>query len=206
MKTLINFICKQPLLLFVLMVIIGIVSCGNSSNASIAASSSVVDSLSDEGVVSEVEVLLDLNYVEEVPIYDNSGRVIATVHNDTIEENFVMIQLIDKNDSMYYVHISYSAYGEKEYIGWIYRSLPFITYTSTYSPDKQGFYDQLYSKPDENSAVVVKRKNYCSDPFQVIDFDSKHSSWIKVSIKEADGSISEGWLYSYCSNPYTTCC
>ena len=83
---------------------------------------------------SFVTVFLDIDFSGEVPVFDKpSGKVIKTLKNNIDEENFIMFDLLEKNDSMLYI-IAYLSL-DKTLItkGWIYKNTHLGIYSSTYN-------------------------------------------------------------------------
>lgn len=147
----------------------------------------------------KTRVFLDIDYYDEIMIYDYSQRnVIRKVKNDSIKEEFVVFGLLDKNDSMFYV-VALSSLMEKIITtGWIQKKSYLRIFSSVYVGKTV-----LYKSPDRSSEVLVEME-YSADSYEVTDFCDK---WLKIRVKEK-GKFIEGWMppEEQCPNVYSTCC
>ena len=148
-------------------------------------------------------VLLDVDFMGEIYVYDKpDGKIIKTLKNNIEETNFVMLDLLQKNDSMFYV-IAYNSLEEDTITrGWIMKSHHLGIYSRMYTPEIDPLI--LYENPNDSLQIVVKDTVYNPEVYEVIDFEGK---WLKVKTK-INGKNYEGWLSPemQCANPYTNCC
>ena len=147
-------------------------------------------------------VFLDIDFTGEIYVYDKpDGKIIKTLKNNIEETNFVMLDLLQKNDSMFYV-IAYNSLEEDTITrGWIMKSHHLGIYSRMYTPEIDPLI--LYETPNDTLQIVVKDTVYNPEVYEVIDFEGK---WLKVKTK-INGKNYEGWLSPemQCSNVYSTC-
>ena len=165
--------------------------------------------ISEENMTNQSElyenvatVFLDIDFTGEIYVYDKpDGKIIKTLKNNIEETNFVMLDLLQKNDSMFYV-IAYNSLEEDTITrGWIMKSHHLGIYSRMYTPEIDPLI--LYKNPNDTLQIVVKDTVYNPDVYEVIDFEGK---WLKVKTK-INGKNYEGWLSPemQCSNVYSTC-
>lgn len=147
-------------------------------------------------------VFLDIDFTGEIYVYDKpDGKIIKTLKNNIEETNFVMLDLLQKNDSMFYV-IAYNSLEEDTITrGWIMKSHYLGIYSRMYTPEIDPLI--LYKNPNDTLQIVVKDTVYNPEVYEVMDFEGK---WLKVKTK-INGKNYEGWLSPEmrCSNVYSTC-
>ena len=147
-------------------------------------------------------VFLDIDFTGEIYVYDKpDGKIIKTLKNNIEETNFVMLDLLQKNDSMFYVIAYNSLEGDTITRGWIMKSHHLGTYSRAYAPEIDPLI--LYKNPNDTLQIVVKDTVYNPEMYEVVDFEGK---WLKVKTK-INGKNYEGWLSPemQCSNVYSTC-
>ena len=147
-------------------------------------------------------VFLDIDFTGEIYVYDKpDGKIIKTLKNNIEETNFVMLDLLQKNDSMFYI-IAYNSLEEDTITrGWIMKSHHLGIYSRMYTPEIDPLI--LYEMPNDTLQIVVKDTVYNPEMYEVVDFEGK---WLKVKTK-INGKNYEGWLSPemQCSNVYSTC-
>lgn len=147
-------------------------------------------------------VFLDIDFTGEIYVYDKpDGKIIKTLKNNIEETNFVMLDLLQKNDSMFYV-IAYNSLEEDTITrGWIMKSHHLGIYSRMYTPEIDPLI--LYENPNDSLQIVAKDTEYNPEMYEVVDFEGK---WLKVKTK-INGKNYEGWLSPemQCSNVYSTC-
>lgn len=146
-----------------------------------------------------VSVFLDIDFSGKVQIFDKpKGTVIKTLKNNINEEDFIMFDLLEKNDSMFYI-TAYSSL-DNTFItkGWIYKNNHIGIYSSTYN---RNFI--LYKMPYNEKEIIAIDKEYNPNMYEVIDFESR---WLKIKAK-INGKKYKGWIppEEQCSNVYSTC-
>lgn len=147
-------------------------------------------------------VLLDIDFTGEIYVYDKpDGKIIKTLKNNIEETNFVMLDLLQKNDSMFYVIAHNSLEEDTITRGWIMKSHHLGIYSRMYTPEIDPLI--LYENPNDTLQIVVKDTVYNPKMYEVVDFEGK---WLKVKTK-INGKNYEGWLSPemQCSNVYSTC-
>jgi hypothetical protein len=146
-----------------------------------------------------VTVFLDIEFSGEVQVFDKpNGKVVKTLKNNIDEEDFIMFDLLKKNDNMFYI-VAYSSLGENVIIkGWIYKNNRLGIFSSTYNRDFI-----LYKEPNNRKKIVAIDKEYNPDMYEVIDFEGR---WLKIKAK-INSEIYKGWIppEMQCSNVYSTC-
>ena len=145
-------------------------------------------------------VFLNIEYAGKVAVFDiPHGKITKYVQNNIEEEDFVMFDLLQKQDSMYYI-IAYS--GLTDHIlakGWISQNTNLGVYSAAYGD----LHCSLYKTPFNRKQIIITEKVYNPNMYEVLDFDGK---WLKVRTK-INNKFYVGWLppEMQCANPYTTC-
>lgn len=143
------------------------------------------------------EVFIDLQYFEPIALCTGSRSV--NINNDTINEVYPTLMLINETDSTYLVLVSNPLNEDIMACGYICKSTPLRIFARKYRPDLDPLI--IYSTPDLNSKSMKSYQQY--DQLEVIGFKD---SWLKIKL-EVDGNIVEGWLpkEEQCANAYSTC-
>ncbi|HML64433.1 MAG TPA: hypothetical protein PKC55_06350 [Dysgonomonas sp.] len=147
----------------------------------------------------DVSIFMDIDYKGSKLLYDEpGGHVVKKLKHDFVNEDFIVFNIINKNDSMFQVEAYYSIKG---YIGkgWIKKDKHLGIYSRAYGSQPL----RLYSKPSMKSRVVYT-EGVSTSMYVVTDY---HGQWLKVKIS-VGGKIHEGWMpwEMQCSNVYSTCC
>lgn len=149
--------------------------------------------------IENANVFLDIDYYGEIAVYNHpQGTVIYKIKNDSIQEEYVLFDLIDKNDSMFFVEAYSSLSNNMTTKGWIKKSSHLGIFSSVYQGSMV-----LYKEPDKKSLAIKNDKQYCPDMYEVVDFKD---NWLKIIVKDNGRSI-EGWMppEEQCCNVYSTC-
>lgn len=149
-----------------------------------------------------VSIFLDIDFVGNINIYDKpNGKVISIVRNNVEEENFVLFDLLKKDNNMFYIVAYHSLEEDTIAEGWVFKNKHFRIYDRMYNPEKSPLI--LYKNPNNTSQIVSNKTYYDPVMHEVIDFSG---NWLKVKTK-INGIIYEGWLppEMQCSNVYSTC-
>lgn len=145
-------------------------------------------------------VFLNIEFAGKVAVFDRPyGKITKYVQNDIEEEDFVMFDLLQKQDSMYYI-IAYSGLTDQILAkGWISQNTNLGVYSAAYGD----LHCSLYKTPLNRNQIIITEKVYNPNIYEVIDFDGK---WLKVKIK-INNKFYVGWLppEMQCANPYSTC-
>ena len=146
-------------------------------------------------------IFLNIFFEGGIVVYNNLEKDSCVIlHNDIVNEDFIMFTIKDVNDSMFNV-IAFSSLTDSVITsGWIYKNNHLGIFSSAYNKEQ---HMQLFEHPSTNSEIVLEESSYNSDVYEVIDADGE---WLKVRICIRE-SIFEGWMPPsfQCSNPYTTC-
>lgn len=144
-------------------------------------------------------VFLNIEFSGTVAVYDiPHGKIIKYVQNDIEEEDFVMFDLLQKQDSMYYV-IAYSGLTNRILAkGWISKNNHLDIYFSAYDSDLI-----VYKKANDRGVKMFSDKEHLFKDIEVLDFEN---NWLKIKFNYKGRSYN-GWLSPemQCANPYTTC-
>lgn len=146
-----------------------------------------------------VSVFLDIDFSGKIQIFDKpEGRVIKTLKNNINEGDFIMFDLLEKNDSMFYITAYSSLDNTLITKGWIYKNNHIGIYSSTYN---RNFI--LYKIPYNEKEIIAIDKKYNPNIYEVIDFEGK---WLKIKAK-INGKKYVGWIppEEQCCNVYSTC-
>lgn len=144
-------------------------------------------------------VFLNIEFSGTVAVYDiPHGKIIKYVQNDIEEEDFVMFDLLQKQDSMYYV-IAYSGLTNRILAkGWISKNNHLDIYFSAYDSDLI-----VYKNANDREVKMFSDKEHLFKDIEVLDFEN---NWLKIKFNYKGRSYN-GWLppEMQCANPYTTC-
>jgi|GEM_PF-1204752 lipoprotein len=144
-------------------------------------------------------VFLNIEFSGTVAVYDiPHGKIIKYVQNDIEEEDFVMFDLLQKQDSMYYV-IAYSGLTNRILAkGWISKNNHLDIYFSAYDSDLI-----VYKNANDRGVKMFSDKEHLFNDIEVLDFEN---NWLKIKFNYKGRSYN-GWLppEMQCANPYTTC-
>lgn len=189
-------------LFFTLLLCISSSCCGNNKSSTITYNIQQTDTLQyiDPADTNYLTVFLNIDFAGTVNVFDNpNGNIIKSVKNDNDGEDIVMFNLLQKQDSMYYV-IAYNG-GTNQILakGWISQNTNLGVYSAAYG-DLPCF---LYKTPFNRKQIVIEEKVYNSNMYEVLDFEGE---WLKVKIKVGN-KFYIGWMppEMQCANPYTTC-
>lgn len=145
-----------------------------------------------------IPVLMDINYTGVKYLYDKpDGRVIHKLAHDIKDEDYIVLTILDKSDTMFYINAEYSFKG---YIGsgWIKKDKTICIYSRAYNNELN-----LYKAPNYESGIQCTIPKYNPGLYTVTDCDDK---WLRVNTY-FEGKYYEGWLAPnmQCANPYSTC-
>ena len=98
---------------------------------------------------------LSINFKGKKQLYDKpNGKIIKYIKQDMKNEDYITLEIIDKNDSMFYVSANYEIGGFISK-GWIKKDKNIGIYSRAYN-----CLLKLYTKPNENSEVNFIIKGY----------------------------------------------
>lgn len=145
-------------------------------------------------------VFLNPKFEGAVEVFDfpPHGKLEKRLRNNLEEEDIVMFDLLQKNDTMYYV-LAYSGLTDEVLAtGWIYKDNNLTVDFSAYDRDLV-----IYRNVNDRSDKIVSDKEHLVTDVEVIDFEG---DWLKIRFKYK-GKAYVGWLppEMQCANPYTTC-
>ena len=128
-----------------------------------------------------------------VHIFKKAGKnIIDTIINDTIKEDYVLLNIIRTNYRYAKVEVQYTL-SEKREIGWIEKK-----YLGIYPVSAPIIY--LYSSPrrDSNICDSIKDANWG----ELLNVDKHNKGWLYIKNK-----LYNGWMApnDQCSNPYSSC-
>ena len=128
-----------------------------------------------------------------------NGQVIDSIANDSTNENFVIIKILDTQKDYFKVSMKL-AFTNADKMGWIKKENYIGTYARNYS---DGTILKLYSQPDKNSKIESIINEWIPDLYIIVDCKD---DWVKVKLKYKNKTYT-GWLENemQCANPYTTC-
>jgi len=120
------------------------------------------------------------------------------MHNNLKEQDYIMLKIVGRNDSMFEVEASYAIAG---FIanGWINKCNKEIgVYSRAYSGNLN-----LYKYPEIKTEIQCTIKEYTTDLLHIKDCQN---NWLLIDTK-IDGNTYEGWIEPnmQCANPYSTC-
>lgn len=155
----------------------------------------------EANTVCDCSALIDPEFSKEIEVYEwPNGKLKQKIQSNHIDEDFIMLSMIGRQNGFYRVKASYSIAGQIVE-GWIKQDIHIGVYARAYPV---GDSLRLMSAPEKTSTANSLKIGYTTQLFEVIDCNSK--GWLKVSIL-LNGKRLEGWIApeDQCDNPYTTC-
>ena len=150
----------------------------------------------------DATILVDFNFREGIPLFaEPGGKVINQLRHNFIKEDFLILDVDGKNDSMFRITASYGIDGFISK-GWIKNDNPsLVIFVKAYSRDLV-----LYRHPtleSEISSIVKKELNPADYTYHVLDC---HGKWLYIR-GVINGAVFSGWISPdmQCANQYTTC-
>ena len=114
---------------------------------------------------TETLVLLDIKYKGTICLYNKEGKLIKKLKHNFKEEDYLVFNIVGKNDSMYNVRANYAIAGFIA-TGWIKRSNSKLgVYSKAYSSILN-----LYQYPKNNGPIQQAIKEYNPELFEVKDW------------------------------------
>jgi hypothetical protein len=143
-------------------------------------------------------VLVDIKYTGSINLYDSRGKIVKKLKHNLKEEDYLVLNIVGKNDSMYQVVASYAIKG---FIakGWVKKDSSVLgIYSRAYSSDLN-----LYKSSKMDSGIECTIKKYTPDFFHIQDC---RDNWLLVSMVISN-KMYTGWLppNMQCANAYSTC-
>lgn len=120
---------------------------------------------------------------DTVVVYDKDYKYVTQLSNDTMNEVYVILEVLSRNDSMFYVNAGYSNADAPVCIGFVHK-IGLCTYVNY--PQNGGI--ALYCHPLEEEICYSLR--YTSSQVEVLDV---FKGWLKVKVMQ-DNVVYEGWL------------
>ncbi|QDH80698.1 hypothetical protein FKX85_17285 [Echinicola soli] len=149
----------------------------------------------------DCEGFIDWESDKIINIYsDSNGKTkIAELHNDLINDDFLIFRILESNKNYFKVEIG-RAMTENRITGWIKKIKEIVVDDRNYS-DSQTL--NLYTEPNLESKIKNKITEYSTEHYTIKNCKGK---WIYAH-QVKDGEVIEGWLEPsmQCPNPYTTC-
>lgn len=146
-----------------------------------------------------VNIFLDIEYSDSIPIYEESnGKITTFLKHDIDNENFIQFKILKRTKTMFYVYV-YESQNEEQVLlkGWIKKSAHLGIYSRAYDKDLI-----LYKNPEEKSEIVCQ-EGYKTKVYEVVDCQN---GWLKIKTT-INGKMFEGWIPPgmQCANVYSTC-
>ncbi|MCX6319477.1 MAG: hypothetical protein NTW29_19525 [Bacteroidetes bacterium] len=157
----------------------------------------MLSSFYSSGFNSNCEVFLSLKEKNKIVVYNSTQKtkILGWFGHKVKDEDYLMIDILNSNDSMYFVSATYSVSG-KTIKGWISRKTKLAIFSKFY--DKELL---LYKEPKKKE-VVFKAPPSVKE----LEVLACKDGWLKIRTKDREKRYT-GWIppESQCSNPYTTC-
>jgi hypothetical protein len=144
--------------------------------------------------------IIDWKYLGIVNIYDNpDGKIIYELKNDSINEDYLHLDILAQNDAYFYVSISLTI-NKNVKIGWIKKA----DYIGAYIKHEKFPMDLIIYKDkkiSDNNKIVIKGWTPT-----LVTIEKYAEKWMFISIKH-DGKTIKGWIEinELCANSYSTC-
>ena len=141
------------------------------------------------------DFLVDWKYLKTINIYSKDGETIDSIANDSINENYVVGEILSSHDDFFEVRIQL-ALDEEIKKGYIKRKEPIGFYLNNYGDQEVKFYKEA----NNESQIVFVINEYNDSFFKIEDVDS---DFVKIS----SNGKPLGWIKTdfICASPYTTC-
>ena len=145
--------------------------------------------------------IIDWQYLGRIDILEQpEGKVIHQMKNDSINEDFLHLEILNQEGNYFYVSIYFAMNEEEKTIGWIKKA----DYIGAFKRNEKFPMDlTLYKKPKESkkNKVVVKSWNP-----GLLKIEKCSGNWVLVSFKQ-DNKRYKGWIEAneLCANAYSTC-
>jgi hypothetical protein len=149
---------------------------------------------------NECTAIIDWQYIGDIEIFEKpNGKIITTVKNDSINEDFLHLTINNQTEEYFYVTISL-AINYNEIIGWI----------------KKAEYIGAYKKHEViNMKLILYSENKISNENKIeienwnptlLTFEKYSENMVLVSLNQ-NGKKITGWIEKneLCANSYTTC-
>lgn len=144
-------------------------------------------------------VFLNIDFKGAKPLFDKpGGKTIKYLKNDFKNEKCIVFTILDKNDSMFFVHAQDALDNKFIAKGWIKKDKNIGIYSRAYSSALK-----LYNAPNKASKVNCIINEYNPEMYIVIDCIGE---WLKVKTT-LHGKLFIGWMAPdmQCCNVYSTC-
>ena len=139
-------------------------------------------------------------YTQDIHIYDKpDARLLKTLRNDTLNENFLSLTILDEQKNWFLVDISLGM-SDKSYHGWIEKNW----YIGAFARhEKYPMKLTLYRNPVLNELEKTELNDWQPG---LITINRCLGKWVFVTVAYKGQEIS-GWIMSneLCANNYSTC-
>lgn len=143
--------------------------------------------------------IINWKYLGSVELYDKpDGKITGTVKNDSTNEDYLHLEILDQTDKYFYVNIS--SFKISNLQGWIKKA----DYIGAYKKHEEFPMDLVIYKTktvsEENKIVI---KNWTPE---LLTIKQCTGAWTLISLKQS-GTKYEGWIETFelCANAYTYC-
>jgi hypothetical protein len=149
---------------------------------------------------NKCSAIIDWKYVEPIIIYDKpDGIVIHSMKNDTANEDFLKLEILEQTESFFHVAIT-NTIKKDSAIGWI----------------KKGQYIGAYKKHEKfPMELTLYKDKIISDLNRIVitnwtptllTIENSSVNWVFVLLKQNEHII-KGWIQQdeLCANSYTYC-
>lgn len=144
--------------------------------------------------------VIDWHYLGEISVYETPrGKKICSMENDSVNEDFLHLTILDQKDSFFYVHISKTVKKESK-VGWIKKA----DFIGTYKRNcNLGMDLILFSQRNDKEKNKVVIKNWRP---KLLTIEKYVDKWVYVKVKHQNVII-KGWIEmkELCANSYSYC-
>jgi hypothetical protein len=145
--------------------------------------------------------IINWKYLGTVDIYNKpGGEIIATMKNDSINEDFLHLDILDQTETYFRVSIGSTIKPQNINKGWI-RKANYIGALIKHEKDPMDLELFQFKKNSSSDKIVIS--NWTPGLLTIEKFADK---WAFVSTRQ-NGQTYKGWIEidKLCANAYTTC-
>ena len=144
--------------------------------------------------------IIDWKYLGTIDIYTRpNDKIIFQVKNDSLNEDFLLLDILDQTETYFFVSISLNSEQNKK-VGWIKKA----DYIGVYVKHEEFPMDlTIYKDKKESDIDKTVIKKWTS---KLLTIELCSDNWTYVLVKH-NGQIYKGWIKTdkLCANSYTYC-
>ena len=156
----------------------------------------------DESTFCQCETILDYRFEDYIDVFnsDDSSFPIARVRNNPQEDEFLVVEIIGRSDSLFRVNIRMAISNNPFQMNNVFVRKEHLIILSRLLNHPM----PLYSQPSKSSTIVKSIEDSYGHIYEVID---SSVDWLRVVYTDGNNNRYEGWMAKeyQCSNIYSSC-